>query len=107
MFQAKEKWKDLLFLQNKIRTYHIFKESYKCKNYLLLNLPFNYISVQSQLRSAILPLHVETGRYVNKPVEERLYKFCDTGDVENILSLLSCIFETKINILILCYLNLC
>ena len=83
MFQAKEKWKDLLFQQNKLRTYRIFKESCKCENYLLLNLPFNYISVLSQLRSGILPLHVETGRYVNKPVEERLCKFCDTGDVED------------------------
>ena len=58
MFQAKEKWKDLLFQQNKLRTYCIFKESYKCENYLLLNLPFNYISVLSQLRSGILPPHV-------------------------------------------------
>ena len=61
----------------------VFKESYKCENYLLLNIPFNYISVLSQLRSGILPLHVETGGYVNKPVEERLCKFCDTGDAED------------------------
>ena len=68
MFQAKEKWKDLLFPQNKLRTYRKFKESYECENYmyLLLHLPFDYISVLSQLRSGILPLHVETGRYINK-----------------------------------------
>ena len=67
----------------KVQKYHIstkqcknislLKESYKCENYLLLNVPFNYISVLSQLHSGILPLHVETGgyMYVNKPVEER------------------------------------
>ena len=31
MFQAKEKWKDLLLPQNKLRTYRKFKESYECK----------------------------------------------------------------------------
>ena len=32
MLQAKEKWKDLLFQQNKLRPFRIFKESYKCEN---------------------------------------------------------------------------
>ena len=68
-FQAKEKWKDLLFQQNKLRTYRIFKESYKCENYLLLNLPFNYIS---SIPAAFWDSSTACCRYVNKPVEERL-----------------------------------
>ncbi len=34
-------------------------------------------------RSGILPLEVETGRWQNKPVEERKCKVCKSGKVEN------------------------
>ncbi len=31
----------------------------------------------------ILPLEIETGRWQNKPVEERICKVCESGKVEN------------------------
>ena len=61
MLQTKEKWKYSFFQQkkNKVRTCRIFKESYKCENNIRLNtfyIPFNFISVLSQLVDTLLNL---------------------------------------------------
>ncbi len=40
-------------------------------------------SLLAQLRLGILPLHLETGRFRNKKVEERTCLICDSQDVEN------------------------
>ena len=37
----------------------------------------------AQLRIGILPLHVETGRYSNTKLEDRICKICNTGHIEN------------------------
>ncbi len=34
-------------------------------------------------RCGILPLEIETGRWQNKPVEERICKVCESDEVEN------------------------
>ncbi len=34
-------------------------------------------------RCGILPLEIEYGRWQNKPVEERICKVCESGEVEN------------------------
>ncbi len=41
--------------------------------------PYNH-KVQNQL---IMPLEIETGRWQNKPAEERICKVCESGEVEN------------------------
>ena len=48
-----------------------------------LNLPRNERSLLAQLRCGILPLRVETGRYVGETPEQRLCKLCNTGSVED------------------------
>ena len=37
----------------------------------------------SQLRCGILPLRIETGRFLNEKYEERICKFCNTSKVED------------------------
>ena len=37
----------------------------------------------AQIRCGILPLKIETGRYSNLPVEERLCDICNLGKVES------------------------
>ncbi len=37
----------------------------------------------AQYLCGILPLEIETGRWQNKPVEERICKVCESGEVEN------------------------
>ncbi len=44
---------------------------------------FLIYSVLAQFRSGILPLHIETGRWQSKPVEERLCLVCKLGIVED------------------------
>ena len=36
-----------------------------------------------QLRSGILPLEIETGRFRNIPLHERIYHVCNQNNVEN------------------------
>jgi hypothetical protein len=48
-----------------------------------LNLRKYERSLLSQFRCGILPLRVETGRYVGEPVETRLCKFCNLNTVED------------------------
>ncbi len=40
-------------------------------------------SYLAQYRRVILPLEIETGRWQNKPVEERIYEVSESGEVEN------------------------
>ena len=40
-------------------------------------------STLCQLRSSILPVRIETGRYIGEPAEQRLCRFRPQNDVEN------------------------
>ena len=48
-----------------------------------MNLSRSLRSYIAQIRCGVLPLHIETGRYRNLKVEERLCKVCDSQSVEN------------------------
>ena len=81
----------------KLRTYIIFKQSFKTENYVQLKLCKNERSIPCQLRTGILPLCLETGRYIGEKVEQRLCKLCTAGAVENeIHFLLHCDLYTQI-----------
>ena len=47
-----------------------------------------YRSALAKLRTGILPLEIEVGRYRNLPEDERFCKICDTGLVEDELHFL-------------------
>jgi hypothetical protein len=53
-------------LQNtpKLRTYRQFKTGFTCEDYVTLNLKKSERSILSQFRCSILPLRIETGRFV-------------------------------------------
>ena len=53
--------------------YMTFKTEYELEQYVYLNLAKNERSVLAQFRCGILPIRVETGRYVGELLEER---FC-------------------------------
>ena len=40
-------------------------------------------SLLAQFRLGILPLHIETGRYTNTPIDQKICKICDFGEIEN------------------------
>ena len=74
----------------KLRTYCTFKEKYKTENYVLLNLAPNERSVIAQLRTGTLPLEIETGRYANKKLVERICKCCNSDIEDETNFLLKC-----------------
>ena len=77
------KWNTDILKQPKLRTYIQIKNEYKCENYVSMNLSRSIRSYIAQIRCGVLPLHIETGRYRNLKVEERLCKVCDLKTVEN------------------------
>ena len=48
-----------------------------------MNLSRSLRSYIAQIRCGVLPLHIETGRYRNLHIEERLCKVCDSHAVES------------------------
>jgi hypothetical protein len=68
---------------SKLRTYITFKSVFSCEDYLKLNLKRNELSLLAQLRFGILPLRIETGRYIGEAPEQRLCSLCDLMDIES------------------------
>ncbi len=46
-------------------------------------LPRNHHSLISKLKTGVLPLHIETRRWKDKPIEHRLCVVCDSKNLEN------------------------
>lgn len=60
----------------------------------------------AQFRCGILPLRLETGRFVGEPEYQRISKMCDSGQVENELHfLLDCQFYNELRNQLLSGLN--
>ena len=76
-------WSNNLMKKPKLRLYRQIKTEYATERYIMLNLDRNQRSILAQLRTGVLPLHVETGRFENKKLEERKCKLCNTEHVED------------------------
>ena len=72
------KWKSDLLAQPKLRTYRQFKTKFGTENYIKINLTRTSRSFLAQFRTGVLPLHIETGRFVGKKPEERTCFLCKT-----------------------------
>ena len=78
-----ERWKTDIKNKPKLRTYVKLKQSYGTELYVRLNLTRPQRSILAQLRCGILPLYIETGRYTNVKLENRICTFCDDNKIEN------------------------
>ena len=67
----------------KLRTYRTFKSQFVSESYLYLNLSRSERSLYVQFRCGILPLRIETGRYVGESPAQRLCVLCNTNVVED------------------------
>ena len=72
---------------SKLRTYRLFKDVYGCENYVSCNMPRSYRSALAKFRCGVAPLKIETGRYVNLDVNERVCFHCNNiiEDEEHVL----------------------
>jgi hypothetical protein len=67
----------------KLRTYITFKDDFYTEPYVKnCNARFKR-SILAQLRSGVLPLFIETGRYYRIKAEDRLCKLCDLNVMED------------------------
>jgi hypothetical protein len=99
-------WYTNLLKFPKLRTYRTFKTSFSTESYVELNLKRSERSVMAQFRCSILPLRLETGRFVGEPEYQRICKMCDSGQVENELHfLLECQFYNELRNQLLSGLN--
>ena len=74
-----ENWSNRILSQdigNKLRTYKLFKNEYGTEMYLNTNISHRYRSSFAKFRCGVAPLAIETGRYENKNINERICFIC-------------------------------
>ncbi len=76
-------WSNSCVNMNKLDLYKQIKTEFGAEKFLMLNIDRYEKSLLSQLRYGILPLRVETGRFVNEARCDRICTVCDSGQVED------------------------
>ena len=68
--------------RNKLRTYRLFKSHYEVEEYCKLFLLVRHRSAFAKFRCGVAPIKIETGRYENLDVNQRLCPFCSSFEDE-------------------------
>ena len=79
----KHVWSENVEQLPKLRFYRRFKFSNECDPYVYKVSNRAHRSIMAQLRSGVLPLRVETGRFTQIPLEFRLCIFCESNNIED------------------------
>jgi len=82
------RWQVHRTTMDKLRYYNLFKADYSPEPYLLSNISKRQRSLLAQFRAGILPLEIETGRFKNIPLNQRICKICSLNEVEDELHFL-------------------
>ncbi len=109
-----QSWRTRCMAKPKLRTYNNYKEQLGPEKYVTCHLSRKERSYLAQLRPGSLPIKLETGRFENIKVEERLCELCDARVVEDEEHFLfKCTFNDSIRLIFLqktqinCELNPC
>ena len=85
-----QKWLDKLWDDtknikngNKLRLYRQHKDCISTEQYIEQNMSRKYRQMLAKLRSGSLPIRVETGRYDNTPLEDRICNCCSANQIED------------------------
>ena len=79
------------------------KTEFEQKHYIKLNLEKNEWSYLAQFRCGILPIRIETGRYIGERPDDKPCRFCSAQEIENESHfLLDCTFYSEIRTFIFC-----
>ncbi len=76
-------WLNHMQVKPKLRLYNTFKSEFGVEPYVKYYVPKNIRSVFAQIRIGILPLHIETGRFVNVAINDRVCNICNSYNVED------------------------
>ena len=86
----------------KLRTYIKFKQDYAREHYVVAINNRGHRSALAQFRCGVLPLSIETGRFMSIPANLRLCNFCDENVVEDeVHFILYCSFYCELRNLLL------
>ena len=88
---VENRWKEAIFndsrknpnARNKLRTYRTFKINYGTAKYVTTFMNKCYRRALALFRCGCAPIGIETGRYNNTPLHERVCKLCNTTCVED------------------------
>jgi hypothetical protein len=69
--------------RNKLRTYKLFKDALETECFLLKVNNRQHIRDLARFRCGVAPLAIETGRFNNTPLDNRLCLFCDANAIED------------------------
>ena len=78
-----EQWSNEMHNKPKLRTYVQIKDIFEPEPYVLSNICRQRGSLLTQIRLGILPIKIETGRFMSLPVQQRLCELCEMHKVEN------------------------
>uniref|UniRef100_A0A0E9XH21 Reverse transcriptase zinc-binding domain-containing protein n=1 Tax=Anguilla anguilla TaxID=7936 RepID=A0A0E9XH21_ANGAN len=83
LFNYDEKWSNDILLKPKLRTYIHVKQNHGPEPYIMAYLTRSQRSLVAQLRTGILLLAIEVGRFNDVIEEKRLCLLCDLCEIEN------------------------
>ncbi len=87
---------------NKLRVYCKFKKDFHPEQYILASLPRSNRSALTQFRCGVAPIRIETGRYVNLEVNQRVCFNCNDCVEDECHVLLHCPLYTEVRRTLLC-----
>ena len=106
--EAEKSWLTDCRSKPKLRTYILYKNNFSPEPYVTQFLSRKQRSLLAQLRCGILPIKIETGRFLNHKdiktgkykklkIEERICDHCNTGMVEDEIHFVFCcpLYETN------------
>ena len=74
--------------RNKLRIYKLFKAEYKVEEYCKLFLPIGHRSAFAKFRCGVALIRIETGRFENLEVNQRLCPFCNSVEDDDLRAVL-------------------
>ena len=83
-------WSNNVGFKPNLRYYAQFKQDVDVEKYVKFSMTRSQRSLLAQLRMGILPLHIETGRYYRKPLQERVCLYCSDDIIEDEYHFLCC-----------------
>ena len=78
-----KKWNEERFNKPKYMLYNLFKSQFEPDAYVLSDVSKRLRSLFAQFRLRILPLEAEVGRFRDVPLELRVCRVCQLGEVED------------------------
>ena len=80
---AEKEWKEVVEKKPKLRTFKTFKGDCKTSDYVKWTINRFDRSLFAKFRSGILQLRVESGRFNNIKLEDRICELCDDQKIED------------------------